>query len=326
MFPYLMKFPNIIGSYMFTFLQKLPKDQYNMLIPKIELNLKSKDTKQKFFAIKFLGELNFDVIDKEALINSKIIEMIVNVLDFEPNHPVNVLVAIIKILYFFTDHFAEQENEETLKLMYRVCLKMLNYPETNYFLVFGECMYRVLGTLPKLKNFEGLEGKKFLIQMKQLLEENNEEKIQIAYKLLLHIQIFKDCCDHMKEFGSVINLIIDQMGNRLNLQDSKDSCCVILFINEMLEKDIFPWFDKLMTKIISILKREQNSTFPQLSYLLLTLSDLTNQFPSFMEKYIESPGFLDLILKYSLVYQDSIKLLRRIIQILHVLYFSNFLN
>jgi hypothetical protein len=296
-----MKFPDIIGSYMFTFIKFLPKHQYNMLIPKIALKLNSNDTQQHYFAIKFLGELDFGILDEKALIDSKIIEKIVQILDFSPNFPGNVLHAIIKILGFFIDYFVEQEDENTLNLMVRACLKMIIHPKFDYFLVFAVCLISVFESFPKLKNFKPISGGEiFLTHMKRLLEEKNEEKLNFVYNLVSKMNIFEDFRDHM-ELNFIIDLLIEQMGTRLNSQELLDSSWVLLVIEENLKRDIFPWADKIMTKSINILKHEQKSNNEQIVYFLISISFLTVEFPNFVMKYLESPGFLDLILKFSLV-------------------------
>jgi hypothetical protein len=301
MFPYLMKFPDIIGSYMFTFTSLLPIDQYNMLIPKIALNLNSKETQQHYFAIKFLAELDFEILDTKALISSKIIEKIVHILDFSPNFPGNVLLAIIKILSFFIDYFVEEEDQNTLTLMVRASLKMIIHPKFDYFIVFAVCLITVFEALPKLKNFKPISGGEiFLTHMKQLLEEKKEEKLNFVYNLVSKMNIFEDFRGHM-ELNFIIDLLIEQMGTRLNLQECLDSIWVLVMIEENLKRDIFPWANKIMTKTINILKREQKSNHEQITFFLMSISFMATEFPTLMMKYLESPGFLDLILKFSLV-------------------------
>jgi hypothetical protein len=64
---------------------------------------------------------------------------------------------------------------------------------------------------------------------------------------------------------------------------------------------MYPWFDLIMTKSMKILKNETTNPGIQISFILMAVDFLISTFPDSVEKYFESPGFLDYILVYSLV-------------------------
>jgi hypothetical protein len=103
------------------------------------------------------------------------------------------------------------------------------------------------------------------------------------------------------EISPIMNLLVKEMGNRIHLDENVDSMLAIGALFELLKKDAFPWFEILMTKLMYLLKKELKSTNNQQGYILMCLSFMMLNFPDFMVNYIDFPGFLDLILKYSLV-------------------------
>jgi hypothetical protein len=139
--------------------------------------------------------------------------------------------------------------------------------------------------------------------MNHLMKENDQQKLNSIYNLVSMIKVFEDKwmidCPH--ESSQMINLLIQHMGDNLKSLETLDSSWALFMIFDLFEKEFYPWFDVMMTNSIKILKREKNSLNSQLICSIILMNYMLETFPDLSGKYIESPGFLDLILHYSIV-------------------------
>jgi hypothetical protein len=191
-----------------------------------------------------------------------------------------------------------------LKLIYQISLKKITSPDFGDFIVCAGALFGYLGFVSgneNVKKFTG--GKEFLIQMNHLMKENNQHKISLVYNLVLMIKVFEDKwmidCPH--ESSQMINLLIQHMGDNLKSLETLDSSWALFMIFDLFEKDMYPWFDVIMTKSINILKKLKSCENPQISFLIFSIHFMLDTFPYFCGKYLETPEFLELILHYSMV-------------------------
>jgi hypothetical protein len=109
----------------------------------------------------------------------------------------------------------------------------------------------------------------------------------------------------------MMNCLIQQIGNRLESDETLDSSWTLIALLDLFGKEMYPWLDLFMTKSINVLKKEKANSSVQISFILMGLNFFVSIFPDFVEKYYESSGCLDLILFYSLV-NDSCLTLRNL--------------
>jgi hypothetical protein len=304
MFPYLIKFPDIIGHYILSILGKLSTDQFIMLIPKIVVKLSSKDEFSKYLGVVLLDSFPIhEIRDLSLFTNVKIPELTLNILENDsfPSFKNYDPVILIRFLYNFLSYFLENQNEKILNVLFQKSRSFLDSKYLNVFILCGSMVYRILEA--HVNDFKTLPGgKEFLLKMKYILEENKEEKLNLTYNLVSLIQAFGEniALENLEIMASIINPLVKQLGVQISSRNV-DSIVALVSVFELMGKDIYPWFDIISTKLVNLLKKEQKSQSIQQIYIYTGISFMITHFPELMMKHIESSGFMDLILFNSLV-------------------------
>jgi hypothetical protein len=317
MFPYLILFPDIFNFYFFTFANNLTQEQFYLLIPKIENKLKSKEEEQKYIGVAMLDSYPIDeTTDLSIFTKTDIIPKMLEILENEtfPSFPQYTPVFIIRFLSNFFDHFSEMENEKAIRLLYKISFELIDSKDINEFIIHGSCVYRALEALSKLPNFKKMTGgREYMSKMNEFLKENQEAKFNVVYNLISFLKFFEDnlVIDNMDLSAPMMNCLIQQIGNRLESDETLDSSWTLIALLDLFGKEMYPWLDLFMTKSINVLKKEKANSSVQISFILMGLNFFVSIFPDFVEKYYESSGCLDLILFYSLV-NDSCLTLRNL--------------
>jgi hypothetical protein len=308
MFPYLIMFPDAIGHYILSFLNRLSTEQFISLIPKIESKFSENNEISRYLGVLILDcfVISGFVEDLSLFTETKILSFALDILENQsfPNFSQYSNILLIRFFSYFISYFTETQNEKALTLLYQKSFEFLNSKDTYHFELAASCLFQILESHSIVKDFKPLPGgKEFLLRMKQLLEENQEEKLNLIYHLISVTKAFGEniFVENPTEISPIMNLLVKEMGNRLHLDENEDSVLAIGALFQLLKKDAYPWFEILMTKLKYLLKKELKSTNIQQVYIILCLIFMVLNFPDFMVNYIDSPGFLDLILKYSLV-------------------------
>jgi hypothetical protein len=303
----LLEFENILSFYCFQVIPYLSIDLQLKLIPKIALKLSSKDSDaEKYVGIAIFASIPFhENFNLQAFIDGKIIELLIPILkykDFKPmpfyNHS-----FLLKHFPIFMDHIINTYDGKLVKIILDEAVKNLNSTDFEDISVCFSIIFSIFDRVPLMTNWKDLLPlSDFFNVLKQMLEQENGEILPVLYNIITGLVFFdKDpSLLNLKEIGPIINLLVKQIGNFEN-QASIDSSWALSVLCAIMKNDIYPWIDSIFKKCISVLNKNKKNNFQNLGMVLVTIAHFVTNYRKETEKFVDSPGFYDLILHYSLV-------------------------
>jgi hypothetical protein len=203
--------------------------------------------------------------------------------------------------------FSKLGDSEAFKTALLVSMKKLSKSdprETNSRIVF---MGAIMGTFQFSEislTFDELRD--YILMTIKLLKNSTDEEIQNVNLLTAGIFVFNSVNDSiignfMTEIGEIINICASQMGKFVGM--TYDATWMICSFTEKLKNRVWPWREVIFKKCLRVLKKNKWSNDEHiLTHTLSILSYFIDFFEEQIENLVSTPGFLDLILHFSIVY------------------------
>jgi hypothetical protein len=202
--------------------------------------------------------------------------------------------------------FFELEKLDQINKMIQVAVRELldSDPQEEFRFIYLDTIISIFQNIGPVKiSMTREEVKNYLLMTIKLMKDSSDEekrRVNLLPGLFDLISIEKSIIDDlMKEIGEILNICIPTMGSIGD--DSIDTTWTISSLAGTLKNRLWPWKETIFRQCHRVLKKIKLEWVETLTNALTTIYFLLNFFEKKMENLLSTPGFLDLILQFSMV-------------------------